>query len=135
MTEQKISRHEWRAYAMITLFQMHVGKHTADKALEYTALMLDVEPNNFAKGLVTGVSEQLEKIDEIIEKNTDDWKVERIGKVELTALRIAVYEMLEGDAPKKVIVNEALELVKAYSDEPAKKFTNSVLQNLMTKFS
>lgn len=137
MEKKYTFRQECRAYAMITLFQMHIGKFTAEEALMKTAQMLEVEPKDFTKELVLGVSENLEKIDTIIGENINDWKIERVGKIELAVLRIAVYELLQGETPQKVVINEALELVKAFNndeDGTAKKFTNSVLQNLMSIF-
>lgn len=71
---------------------------------------------------------RLTGIDSEIEQCCDGWNLNRIGKAEMTIMRIAVYEMLfEEDIPDKVAINEAVELAKIYCDEDAKGFVNAVL--------
>ncbi len=71
------------------------------------------------------------KIDDIIEKHSDKWSVSRMGKVELSILRLAVYELLYDDAvPEKVAINEAVELAKKYGQDNAGKYVNGVLAGI-----
>ncbi len=79
-----------------------------------------------------GILEHLDEIDELIEKSAANWSVSRIAKVDLGILRFAVYELKwQDDIPNKVVVNEALEIAKAYSTDKSPKFINGVLGNVI----
>lgn len=72
------------------------------------------------------------EIDEKIETNSEGWKLNRMGKVELTILRIAVYEMFyDDDVPDKVAINEAVELAKKYGAENSSSFVNGILAKII----
>lgn len=77
------------------------------------------------------ILECLPELDQTIREICTGWKLNRLGKVELTALRLGVYEMVrDEDIPKGVAINEAVELVKRYSGENAGRFVNGVLARL-----
>jgi len=72
------------------------------------------------------------EIDGIIEKHSDKWSVSRMGKVELSILRLAVFEILYDDTvPEKVAINEAVELAKKYGQDNAGKYVNGVLAGIV----
>ena len=74
------------------------------------------------------VFSHLDEIDTIIAAHSEGWNLNRIGKAELSILRLAVYEMKWDDTiPEKVAINEAVELTKTYCSEDAKGFVNAVL--------
>ena len=86
---------------------------------------LDME---YIKKIVTGVNDNYEEINAIIEENSENWKVNRISKTNLAILRVAIYEILfSEDVPAKVAINEAIELSKSYSDEKSIAFVNAIL--------
>lgn len=88
----------------------------------------DPEAAGFAWELVEGVWRHAEELDEIIGGFARNWRLERVGRVELTLLRLAVYEMLyRPDVPAKVALNEALELDKQFGEEKSRTFVNGVL--------
>jgi len=74
-----------------------------------------------------GFSDKKEEIDAIIEKNIVGWNFDRLSKLDLSILRIALYEMIYMDTPYKVAINEAVELAKVYSGDKAPSFINGVL--------
>ena len=75
---------------------------------------------------------RLKEIDEIIDKNADKWKSDRMGKVELAVLRLAVYEILfDEDIPGKVAIDEAVELAKKYGQDSSGSFVNGVLAKVI----
>lgn len=77
------------------------------------------------------IVEKISEIDEKIGSVAEKWTTERIGKVELTILRVAIYEMLFDDAiPESVAINEAVELAKKYGQDGAGSFVNGVLAKL-----
>ena len=86
---------------------------------------------DYIKEVLKGVEENKESIDNLIKENLQKWKIERVSKVNLAILRLAVYEMkYVNDVPEKVAINEALEITKRYSDEKSVSFINGVLDNI-----
>lgn len=87
------------------------------------------EPSGFAWDLVKGVWKNLGAIDEVINATSRHWRVERMGRIELTILRIGVFELtLSADpVPTKVAIDEALELTRTFAGEGAIGFVNGVL--------
>lgn len=74
------------------------------------------------------VLEKVAQIDPIINENTEGWNTERMGKVELSVLRLAVYEILfDEDIPASVAINEAVEIAKKYGQESSGAFVNAIL--------
>ncbi len=85
----------------------------------------------FAEQLISGVKENLEKIDSEIERCADSWKLDRMAVVDKNVMRVAAYEMLfSEDVPPIVSINEAIEIAKDFSDEQSAKFINGVLNKL-----
>lgn len=88
----------------------------------------DEKPHDFAWTLVEGVWTHREQLDTLIRRFSRNWRVERIGRIELTLLRLAVFELAFGaDVPPKVAINEALDLTARFGDAKAKRFINGVL--------
>lgn len=82
----------------------------------------------YIKNKVSMILENMKTIDAKIEECCEGWNLKRIGKAEITIMRIAVYEiMLEEEIPNRVAINEAVELSKKYCDDDAKGFVNAVL--------
>lgn len=88
------------------------------------------KPEGFAWDIVHGVWAKTDELDKIIAGFSAGWKVDRLGRVELTVLRIAVYELkYNPDVPAKVVISEALELAKNYADQKALAFINGILDS------
>ncbi len=80
------------------------------------------------------IAEELPKIDAMLDEASKGWKISRMGKVELTVLRLAVYEMkFDEDIPEKVAINEAVELARKFGGDDAPAFINGVLAKLAVK--
>ena len=86
--------------------------------------------NKYVKDIVNGVLENQEKIDETITKYLDNWDLDRLGKTDRAILRLSTYEMIYYDTPKVVVINEAVELAKKYSDDKVVKLINAVLDKV-----
>jgi len=82
---------------------------------------------DFALDLVKGVDANLAKIDKAIEAHSQNWKIERIAMVELSILRLSLYEMMFTDIPVKAAINEAIELSKTFGDDKSRSFVNGIL--------
>lgn len=86
------------------------------------------EPAGFTWELVHGVWQKQAELDKIITEFSQNWRLERMGRVELALLRLAVYELLFSDeTPPKVIINEAIELSKQFGDDNSRGFVNGIL--------
>ena len=84
------------------------------------------------KSLVTGTLEHLEEIDGLIRQQAEHWRLERMPAVDRNILRLAIFEFLyETDVPKLVILDEAIELAKAFGSEQSGRFVNGVLDGVL----
>ena len=96
--------------------------------------LLEVKPNereaDFMNRMASGVIENAEDIDARLAPFLRDWTVERLTRVDLAILRLAVYELTLGETPAGVVINEAVELANQYSTDKAGAFVNGVLGNL-----
>lgn len=85
-------------------------------------------PSGFAWDLVQGVWSKRDELDKTISRFSRNWRVDRMGRVELTLLRLAMYELLyRQDVPAKVAINEALELTRQFGEDNATSFVNGIL--------
>lgn len=85
----------------------------------------------FAEDLVQGVQSNRESIDEAIKTRSKNWSLTRMPRVDLNVMRLAAYElMFRSDIPKKVSINEAIEIVRRYSDKESPSFVNGILDEI-----
>lgn len=78
------------------------------------------------------IYEKVAEIDEMIEKKVEGWSIKRMSRVDLSIIRLAVYEMLfDDEVPASLAINEAVELAKTYGGDESPKFVNGVLSKLM----
>ena len=88
---------------------------------------LEEKDQSYMEKKYASIMERLPEIDRLIGETAEGWKVSRMGKVDLTILRLAVYEMKYGETPVGVAINEAVELAKKFSSDEAPAFINGVL--------
>lgn len=127
-----MNRKRSREIAMELLFGMTLSKNTLEETIE--TFIEDYEMNlktidlEYIKGILAKVEENITVIDQNIEEALTNWKIDRVSKVNISILRLAIAEMLYvEDVPEKVAINEAIELTKKYSDEKSVSFVNGVL--------
>jgi N utilization substance protein B len=85
------------------------------------------EVRSLAHRLFEGTLAHAEEIDALIEKHAEHWRLPRMAAVDRNILRLAIYEFLYEDVPKRVVINEALEVTKKFSNPEAVQFVNGVL--------
>ena len=86
------------------------------------------EDSEFVRSRYDNIISRIEEIDSIIDDNSEGWKTDRMGKVELSLLRLAVYEMLfDDDIPTAVAMDEAVVLAKTYGQDNSGAFVNAIL--------
>ena len=137
MTEEKnMTRREIREQVFKMLFRVEF--YNQEEMSEQIALCEDDACNwkekdkTYIFEKVEKISEKLEEIDAKINEVSEGWKTGRMGKVDLTLIRLAGYEMLyEEDVPAKVAINEAVELAKQYGTDNSPSFVNGVLAKLV----
>lgn len=92
----------------------------------------DEEAKKYIKEVILGIEKNKEQILSDIEKNLkEDWKISRISKMDLSILKLAIYEIEFSEVPYKVAINEAVELAKKYGEDKSKNFVNGVLASIV----
>ncbi|MCV68173.1 transcription antitermination factor NusB [Listeria monocytogenes] len=123
-----MKRREAREKALQALFQIELNEMSLDQAIKN---IMEDEQDDYMEKLVEGVLANKAEIDAIIEPNLDNWRIDRLSKVDLSLLRLSVYEIKYlDDVPNRVSLNESIEIAKIYSDEKSSKFINGVLANI-----
>ena len=137
--ESKPSRRIEREVAFQILYGLSFSPDADEAALrssfvnspDLEARGLSPEPEGFAWELVRGVWLNRAEMDAAIARHSQNWRVERMGRIELTILRIGMYELLFApeslNVPPKVAINEAVELAKNFGDQNARSFVNGIL--------
>lgn len=119
-----MSRTEQREQAFCLVFQNLFNNEETLAIYEENVAKV----GNYAKALFEGVDSKIEELDEIINAYSKGWKTNRLPKVNLAILRLAIYEIkYVDDVPASVAINEAVELAKKYSGEGDYSFINGVL--------
>jgi len=131
------NRHLGRIVALQTLYEYEFRVDSEDKTVDIQEILkrnLDryetaIDDTKFVETLVAGVIEHQVSIDDQLRPIAPDWPIEQIARVDRSILRIGVYELLhQGDiVPPKVVINEAVELAKAFGSDNSSKFVNGVL--------
>ena len=86
----------------------------------------------YINDVVKGIESNKEEILSLIEKNLkSDWKLERISKVDLSLLKLAIYEIKHKDLAFKIVINEVVELAKKYGEDQSKNFVNGILASVI----
>jgi N utilization substance protein B len=120
------ARHRAREAALQMLYQWEIGRTTRESDEIPAGAHRD-----FANALVHGTIARLEEIDRLIASGAQNWRVERMAVLDRAILRLATCELLaEPTTPARVVINEALELARAYSGEEAVAFVNGVLDGV-----
>ena len=134
-----MGRHEQREQLFKLLFRVEFNAQDdmpeqvklffQDDEIQYTEKTMDAIQSKFEE-----IQKRLPEIDGMLNEKAEGWNVERMGKVELTVLRIAVYEILfDEDIPDTVAINEAIEIAKKYGQSASGSSVNAVLAKFVKK--
>ena len=122
---------------MAVLFELDLNPMPIDDALRRIFASFEGDmplpsgAREFAEALVEGVAQRRDSIDEAIRSCSHNWRVERMGKVDLAVLRLATYELWHcPDVPHRVVLNEAIDLAKTFGAEDSGAFVNGILDEL-----
>ena len=126
-------RRRAREAAVQMLYQMDMSGVDAATAsrLYWGSLAGENEGRAFADDLVDGLAKASERVDGLIRQVSKHWRLERMARVDRNIIRLAVYELTERpDIPRRVTLNEAIELAKRFGDENSPAFVNGVLDRI-----
>jgi transcription antitermination protein NusB len=129
------NRRKGREMALKGLYMMEVGGVSGrDAAMDLRRVNEEMDPElvEYADRVLHGYAKNKNLINQLIDRHTIDWDMNRLATVDLCLMRIAVYELLqEKDIPPAVTIDEAIELAKKYSTSDSSRFINGVLGNLL----
>jgi N utilization substance protein B len=131
------SRRTGRERALQALYQLEVSQGQPLDALE-AAWQAEPEPgkpdmqaHQFARELVLGVWDNLKEIDALIEGHSHNWRLDRMSRIDRNVLRLGIFELkYREDIPRKVTLNEAVELGKNFGTEESSAFINGLLDRV-----
>jgi len=128
---KQLTRSQLREKIMTILYQINV--YNTNK-IDYNVddIIKEVNPidNEFVKDVVYGVITKKEEIDELANKYLNKWTIDRLGNTDQSIIRMAVYELLYTNTPGIVVINEAVELAKYFSDDDVKNMINGILDKI-----
>ncbi len=134
------NRHLGRIVALQTLYEQDFRRDVGDADFVLDEILARnaeryqevLDDKAFIARLVHGVSERGQELDDIIVPVAPEWPIDQIARMDRVLLRMGIYELLfDNDAPPKVVINEAVELAKAFGGDNSSKFINGVLGTVL----
>lgn len=134
------NRHLGRIVALQTLYEHDFRAEAGDKTLDPKEVLSrnvaryreTIDDLTFIESLVEGVLKHSAELDAILQPLAPEWPIEQIARMDRVVLRMGSYELLHArDVPPKVVINEAVELAKAFGGDNSSKFINGVLGSLL----
>ncbi|MBQ3145460.1 MAG: transcription antitermination factor NusB [Clostridia bacterium] len=130
-----MNRSQVRELAFKLLYQIEIQKEVNNEDIDLffeNNQISSKEAKEYIEDVVNGVSKEAKTIMEEIEKNLKkDWEIDRISKINLALLKLAIYEIKYKDLPFKVVINEVVELAKKYGEETSSVFINGILASVV----
>jgi N utilization substance protein B len=131
------SRRRGREAALQMLYQWEIGRMDPTSVCD-TFWSIDGpgerpagdRAREFAERLFRGTVGDIQRIDELIADSTENWRPARMGAVDRLIIRLGVHEILAGDTPPAVVINEALDMARTFSTDEAVRFVNGVLDGI-----
>ena len=134
------NRHLGRIIALQTLYELDFRREAGDAGFDLAEVLQrniqryekQLDDTDFIISLVNGVAAQEKQLDETLQPIAPEWPIDQIARMDRVVLRIGLYELTNNtDIPPKVVINEAVELAKAFGGENSSKFINGVLGTVL----
>lgn len=134
------NRHLGRIIALQTLYEQEFRRECQDSSFVLKDVMGRniaryrgmVDDDTFIKALVNGVGDHVDELDALLQPLAPEWPINQIARMDRLVLRMGAYELVhQKDTPPKVVINEAVELAKAFGGDNSSKFINGVLGSLL----
>ena len=129
-------RRKSREFALQALYQLNITKQDVTALLTQFQehFLPDGKADEFLRRLVLGVLEHCVELDRLIERYSENWRLDRINVIDRNILRMALFELLYcEDIPPKVTINEAIDLGKRYGSEDSGSFINGILDRIQNE--
>jgi len=124
-----------REYAFMLIYELEIQKEFSEENMDIFLVNNNVDDKDarkYIRKVARGVKANEADIEKIIsQKLKPEWTIERISKINIALLKLSIYEMLYGEVPYKVAINEVIELAKSYGDDNSPAFINGVLANFV----
>lgn len=124
-----------REEAFKLLYSLEIQKENLDEQLEMyfeSEEITEQETQKYIRNTVKGIESNILNIENKISENLKkEWKIDRISKINLVLLKLAIYEILYTETPYKVAINEAIEIAKKYGDDNSPNFINGILASVV----
>ncbi len=134
-------RRKGRIIAFQTLYRYDLTKAPLEELLDFSWIDPQKVKSNkeeiftFARLIIQGTIENIEKIDSVIQNQLEHWDIARLSKVDLAIIRISTYALLfEKDIPPSVTIDEAIDIAKEFGSEDSYRFINGVLDGIRKKY-
>ena len=130
-----MQRSSMRELAFKMLYGLEVQNENTQEQVDMFIEENDVNDEKaieYLKDIASGVEANKEEINDLIQKNiSKNWSLNRISKINISLIKLAIYEMLYKELPYKVAINEVVELAKKYADESSPVFINGILASVV----
>ena len=132
------ARRKARELALQMLFQFDMSGNGPDMIIDTFEDLQKSKPNtrDFATKIFKGTVDHIEKIDEMIQAQADNWRLSRMAVVDRNIIRLSVYEFLhESETPKLVVIDEAIEIAKKFGNDKSSQFINGILDGILKRYN
>lgn len=130
-----MQRSVMRELAFKLVYSLEVQKENTEEYVQLFIESNDIENEiaiDYLKDIVKGLKENNDEIEKLISDNLkENWSINRISKINVSLIKIAIYEMLYKNVPYKVAINEVVELAKKYADDTSPVFINGILASVV----
>lgn len=130
-----MQRSAMRELAFKLVYELEVQKESEEEQFEIFVENNDITDEkviDYLKDIKEGINQNKDEINSLITNNLkDNWSLNRISKINLSLIKLAIYEMVYKELPYKVAINEVVELAKKYADESAPVFVNGILASVV----
>lgn len=130
-----MQRSAMRELAFKLVYELEVQKESEEEQFEIFVEnneIMDEKVIDYLKDIKEGINKNKDEINSLISNNLkDNWSLNRISKINLSLIKLAIYEMVYKELPYKVAINEVVELAKKYADESAPVFVNGILASVV----
>lgn len=136
------NRHLGRIIALQTLYEQDFRRASEDTSFDLQEVLqrnitryeATVDDTSFIEQLVAGVNKEQDALDKLLQPLAPEWPIDQIARMDRVVLRIGAYELThDNGVPPKVVINEAVELAKAFGSTNSSKFINGVLGTLLRR--
>jgi N utilization substance protein B len=130
-------RTQARSVALQALYEIDLVHHSPERVFTARVREAGLEDPlaEFARQIVFGVLPLVQKLDTFIAEHAPEWPLDQVAVIDRNILRIALWELVNGQTPLKVTINEAVELAKHYGSDSSPRFINGVLGSLVTRLN